>query len=421
MSHLPVHQNKVKALALYGVAAFAAFALTCNVAIVVFFSTGARESLCAYNSTRTTTTATTRTRTMQTKGQVYNIPKEVDIGIANTVENVTRAGVDADAHYNPLFNCSVTSQVQIHIPLEQSSPQKRWILQAVDRFGRAKTVGGDEFYITYYSRDNWNNMDHSCNTTCNRSSTHPTAVALITDRQDGTYELEFVTPPQLVPAESTSNATIDNATMPVTLEKIGEMGVLKVDFLYTCGIGHAFNPMKEAWMVPGNTFTFHTGHVPTPPMRQFVPPRSDVDLAMFNKTIFFGDSLIRELSIVGEGGRNERGFSYRTNPNMQLSQSNLDNWLHDLETWHGVELRGGGANGTKMALITGSSAWDIMYGTELQGLHFGDHLSTIRRLVQVVRAHYPKVTLLWKLPAALVRWPCNVSINMSSQSAPSAD
>ena len=81
-----------------------------------------------------------------------------------------------NAYPDILTNCSVTSQVKI----VRSCPY--WELQAIAEDGTPKEIGGDEFYVTY-TDDFVNDTDK------------PSAVAHVTDQQDGTYRLEFVSSP----------------------------------------------------------------------------------------------------------------------------------------------------------------------------------------------------------------------------------
>jgi hypothetical protein len=110
--------------------------------------------------------------------------------------------------FDPLANCSVTSQVRI------IQKRSQWIIQSIDANGNDKTVGGDEFYVTY--RDSKRPQDGE-----------DTAVALIKDLENGSYALDFVTTPMDPdPADLTG------------------MGNLTVHFEYTCSIGRAHQPMK---------------------------------------------------------------------------------------------------------------------------------------------------------------------------------
>lgn len=79
-------------------------------------------------------------------------------------------------------------------------------MHSVDSQGRNKTIGGDEYYVTYKDQ----------NVVVNAS----TLVALVNDQQDGSYILDFVTTP----------------LNPVPSNLTGR-GMLAVYFQYSCGIG----------------------------------------------------------------------------------------------------------------------------------------------------------------------------------------
>jgi hypothetical protein len=53
-----------------------------------------------------------------------------------------------------------------------------------------------------------------------------------------------------------------------------------------------------------------------------------------------------------------------------------------------------------VALILGSSMWDILVADNIQGPNFTDHLNACRQYVETIRQLYPTVTLFWKAPSA---------------------
>jgi hypothetical protein len=338
----------------------------------------------------------------------YMVPEHVDVEIADFLEGTLPDLWNVnDSAFNPLQNCSVTSQVQIIIPdsRESSAPQP-WILESFDRLGRAKKVGGDEFYVTYHADANDDSVAVSPPPP---PPPPPTAVALITDRLDGTYELDFVEPPPLAASIQTVASATSNKRL-LSNSKQQEFGRLTVYFLYSCGLGQAYKPQKDDWKFGGNTQIHHGIRVPRPDnIRPFVPPQSGVDLGTFDTIVFHGDSLIRQFSIYFREWGNKpdevRGtttkHSYRRNASMFLARATIDAWLKTLEEWHGDMLR----RMNNVALITGSSAWDVTKGNN-QGPQFEDHVAAVRKLVHTVRKRYPKVRLLWKLPSALVRVAC---------------
>lgn len=124
----------------------------------------------------------------------------------------------------------------------------KWILQSTDEFGSEKTVGGDEFYVTYTD----NNKNHRG---IFKSNKH-TDVALVKDLEDGTYDLDFVTTPIEPNPESLSGD-----------------GFLRVWFQYSCGIGFMAQPEKLDWHSGGSSSFYHklTG-IQQPPIRTFQQP-----------------------------------------------------------------------------------------------------------------------------------------------------
>jgi hypothetical protein len=272
--------------------------------------------------------------------------------------------------YDPLANCSVTSQARII----QKSPH--WILQSVDADGKDKTVGGDEFYVTY---------------TDNQRPQHgkPTAAALISDLENGSYALDFVTTP-----------------MDPDSRKLTGVGTLTVHFEYTCNIGRAQQPTKADWKFGGATLIHHSkSNITQPPMRAFRFPPSDIDLSHFGLVVSFGDSMMETL--VRKRGRPwpyiREKVNYRTNIGSELNSTTLDSWLGSMKAWHGKQFHNRAIN---VALLLGSAAWDITTpkpNATRTRPEFSDHLDTCRRFVIKVKALYPNVTVIWKAPAAMVR------------------
>jgi hypothetical protein len=275
--------------------------------------------------------------------------------------------------YDPLANCSVTSQARII----QKSPH--WILQSVDANGNDKAVGGDEFYVSYTDNRRPKNGKH-------------TAAALITDLENGSYALDFVTTP-----------------MDPVSGNITGLGTLTVQFEYTCNIGRAHQPMKADWKFGGATLIHHSkSNITQPPIRAFQFPPSDIDFSPFDLVVSFGDSLM-ETFVRDSRKRNgqrvhRKKVKYEVNPMMELNSTTLDAMLEKMEEWHGKQhLRNSAID---VALLLGSSAWDITEphpNATRARPEFSDHLDTCRRFVLKVQALYPNVTVMWKAPAAMVR------------------
>jgi hypothetical protein len=135
-----------------------------------------------------------------------------------------------------------------------------------------------------------------------------------------------------------------------------------------------------------------------PPLRMFQPPRDHgIDLSVFNLTLSFGDSLMENLVSAGRK-RYRPKLYFKANIGIELSTKTLPVILRKLTKWHKNEL---GNTNKSVALILGSSMWDILQPDNIQGPYFTDHLNTSRRLVETIRQLYPTVTLFWKSPSSV--------------------
>ena len=170
----------------------------------------------------------------------------------------------------------------VQIQIERKCPY--WILQTIDENGNYKTVGGDEFYITYTddyaihtqpsyyqtidpkllpekykhkvsvlvsslleasgstttnptTSNNVTNVPNAATdeatptTTSSLLSSHPTAIADITDYNNGTYKLEFITSP-----------------LNERLHRLNGSGYVIVEFQYICGIGTLNPPIRNHFL-----------------------------------------------------------------------------------------------------------------------------------------------------------------------------
>jgi hypothetical protein len=330
--------------------------------------------------------------------------------------------------YRPLDHCNITNQVQLYIPRAASTTTtnattSHWMLQAVDQHGNLKTMGGDEFYITLYRGRQGNVTKPSL----------PIAVAIVTDERNGRYQLDFVTPPQISKTPTNLQPTAASAAVNDD-DDDGDLTVV-VHFVYTCGMGEAYQPLKHAWQYNGGTPLAHTVHIPqhlfqqsngaaaarlellrfatpslsTPSHRSSPLPK---DLNSYETIVFFGDSMIQQLggfyrppdlpASVGWPSHKRPGAVHHANVRRRLCTTTAASWLESLEAWHGPLLRSSGNHRTRVALVTGSSGWDILTRDASQGPTFQDHLDSVRYLVANILQQYPNVRLIWKLPSALV-------------------
>jgi hypothetical protein len=304
--------------------------------------------------------------------QVFLIPNQTDL----TGVNRLRATTSKLVGVTPLEHCAPTTQIQLQI-----FNASIWILQSLDEQGNKKTVGGDEFYISYrdYGNPDWSGGGDA------------TAVAIQTDLGDGRYLLDFVKPPMAMKYA------------------ISGSGKLIVHFQYTCGIGRMTDPEKDDWTYGGFLgLTTHTPldvHVPAPAIRPF--RMSTVNLSHYQAVLCFGDSIMNNYC-----GNFINGFLYRF-PNVhcagnaggKLALATLDARNEKLQEWHGelLDKSNNSTSNTTVALLRGSAAWDLTEFTHgsVQGRTFDDHIQACRLLIEYVQKRYPKVAIFWKSPQAM--------------------
>lgn len=298
----------------------------------------------------------------------------------------------SQSSYKEIFSsCSATCQVQL-IP---KCPY--WELQTFDEHGAPKTVGGDEFYVTYTDSSIFR-FDHddppfeSTRSLVNESSSkfkpNPgnfTAAAWIMDLQNGRYRLDFQCGPF-------SSCLLGKTT-----------GILTVYFQYTCGIGRMGPPTKGQWSAGGNSVAQYstTTFIRGPPLRSFEPPiatnstnRNRLNLNDFESVLPVGDSLLRQLLKPLPGIR-------FTNIGKPLKTSTVQQWKDHLTHYYG---KTGQLQSDRTALLLGSAVWDVLTPDQVSGGEiktWDDHGQAWHELISYIRTTYPKVTIMWKSPTAL--------------------
>lgn len=326
------------------------------------------------------------------RGGIF-IPSKPDLDIRTEIEQ----SMSSDSP-----NCCC--QVELQIRADDKS-----VLYSLDSNGRRKTEGGDEFYVRY---EDFALVDGDDSKNATRDIITQ-AVAFISDRDDGSYELDFCTTPMYpIPSERTTSTYDKNN---IGGKGGGNIRSITIYFEYTDGIGFLAPPSKQDWLNGGYSHKQYKFELPTdsprPFLRMFSPPTSCVDLSKFDQIFAFGDSTFcqflrqrpnkkgkyyfqKNLRIVGEKVR--MGLSSETVHTLAelLREDEIERELSN-----DVDVK-------KKAIILGSCLWDILGADDiLQGFEFKDHCDACREYVCLLRQRYPGVTLLWKSPMAVhIHW-----------------
>lgn len=345
------------------------------------FLSNATETPIYMEDNRTTTSApssSSSSTSLSPPFEVFLIPNEPLYETQSMVEEAIGPAVLQNPERNPLRNCSASVQFRLILPSDASS----WVLQSMmavvndnATFVIPKTYGGDELYVEWQS-----------------SSTAEVAVAHVTDRNDGTYTLEFVRPPIQQPSQFAAGADV--------------RGRLTIYYDYCCWIGGMFAPEKNDYTRAGEVHTFVSHeHIPRPYMRDFVPPNQDhaIDFSKYDSVITFGDSLLQQFSRRFSMGKfwNPKLY-FKTNVCQCLSDpvADVDSLLHKFHSWHGAAVRQVANSSQRVAVVTGSAVWDAMRGCVRPG--FANHTVAIRSFLASLQAHYPHLDVYWKSPSAVL-------------------
>jgi len=324
-----------------------------------------------------------------------------------------------------LFNGTTTTEDELfgsclptcHVRLIPKCPY--WELETVDCYNRTKTIGGDEFYLTYSdvssiveeetSKDVW---------------TQPvTAVAFWTDQKNGRYLIDFQASPM-----SQQHPTIQS--QPSSYSKNSSSGqgqpgggFFTIYFQYTCGIGRIADRLKASWPHGGQTVGWVRSSVLpnsiAPPIRPFQRLNNEweerhINLFEFSNILPIGDSILRFFLM-------PLGIEF-PNINSPLSQGKLELWKSR------IEAKVNDKNHSESVLIMGSCAWDIIENqnvstttwnidtaysenttddqatnsiSHVQREEWQDHREALTNLLTHVRTTYPELTVVWKSCAGL--------------------
>ncbi|KAL3925397.1 MAG: hypothetical protein SGILL_000433 [Bacillariaceae sp.] len=233
------------------------------------------------------------------------------------------------------------------------------------------------------------------------------AVALIEDRGDGRYELDFCTTP-MHPSLPQQCQHIDDTTLVCSLTVYIE---------YTNGIGSLPPPEKRDWPNGGYTHKKYQIISRSPPfsrpaIRKFRPPTPEILLSNFDQVLFFGDSTFCQF--VRQRPNKKGKYYFRPNcrvvgdkVRVGLDSTVVDSLLEQLEE-SDVDgmLTSQNKSPKGKALIVGSCLWDMLNAMdELQGSLYQDHAEACRTYISELRKRYPEVIVVWKSPMAChIHW-----------------
>ena len=343
------------------------------------------------------------------------VPQEPDKSAQHEVKDVTMG-----APQSTDITCQVCFQN------DESSPST-WSMISYDSTGQRKIKGGDEFYIRYEEFVDIGRNDNNCPEAvedCKEKGVNQTlilqAVAVITDNNDGSYSLDFIQTPI---SHANGTVSLGEATEIIS-SSTAASSALTVYFEYSNGIGFMPPPTKNDWKNGGYTHKCYTvSPCPyRPVIRPFCPPslsslsNGDVNLKMFHKIFFFGDSTMDQFV---RQRPNKKG-KYYFQPNIKvgkkvrlgLNSETIDTLLDQLHNELGEEIVEASRQtqeeddddneGRNAALVVGSCLWDILDPEcTIQGKEYYDHLDACRLYVEGIQQRYPGVQVIWKLPYAV--------------------
>lgn len=357
--------------------------------VYVSFSLGSRSTMDPNN--QSASSATTKSDALpdsaDKKPLAMFLPETPDTSIEKHLKDMI-----PDSSSSPLNSCRVTSQMKLM--LDPKQPNK-WMLQSLDPEGTPKTAGGDEFYITFKHKGDLSDP------------IHPSAVGIAFDRQDGTYEIDFVSPPLALSVDSQYNQREAGGNLTVHLQ-------------YSCGIGFMAPPDKDGWPDGGaahSSFTVLTPSSPT--VHLFQPPSITAGiLSKYEQVLVFGDSAMKQF--VKNGSQAFKpNILFRVKRRKPWTMALIDEHLKVLHMQFGRDLDATNTMTTpspSTSLLLGSSIWDVLASrqefttarrhlvqssTSHSEIIFQDHLQACRHFITTIRQEYPNLHVLWKSPSAM--------------------
>lgn len=259
-----------------------------------------------------------------------------------------------------------------------------WHVESLDCHGNVKTMGGDEYYITYSDQALVVAADKVA---ANAGSDDPdaafwtqpaSAVAWVTDQKNGRYQLDF-------------------QASPMSPQVYSGKGVFTIYFQFTCGIGRMAYPLKVKWPHGGQSIGWARSEVVStlPSIRRFEPPADRPNLFGFSNLLFVGDSLMQ--FFLGALGL------FTPNINQPLNSTTLHNWNDAVDNAIRQKNVSYADDPSDFVLLTGSCAWDIFEEQNTstttednRTLQWEDHRQAVSDFLGHMRLNYPEVTVFWK-------------------------
>jgi hypothetical protein len=327
-----------------------------------------------------------------------------------------RAG---DSELEDPFAIDLINHMEACIPTTQVALDLTWCghdhcpymkMHSLDRQGHCKTQGGDEFYVTYFSSNNFSNQS-------------PDAVGHVYSNNDGSYNVYFHDSTEWLmakewpgaraagvptyflrnppPSAGASSSTDDTDYMV-------KPGKIRVAFQYTCGLGSLFTPpSKNAWTTPGLIHRIHESELLRAELRPEMTalerpsPKFAQELSQYDVVFGVGDSLVRQvMEHAVEMGKYH----------MQIPRSNVKSALNTFTAkrrWketvdfsidkimRNVHFINKDQNEDmpreqkqRWCLLMGSMAWDINADNMGQGMDFHDHQEAMEWIIGYVRNTY---------------------------------
>jgi len=253
------------------------------------------------------------------------------------------------------------------------------IMQSLSLDGKPKTVGGDEFYITYtqgLGNGKWSMFNHYS----------PDAVARIVDLDDGRYELHFVQP---------VGPTINGPRLPLSMVE-GQGGKLDIHLEYTCGVGALWPPAKSNWVDGGSIYTnweaeVDASMVPSIEMKEDrpMPQQFGYEWSRYKSIHSVGNSMIRTFVYGTNGIRRQKNMGQGPNNANPLNLNTLPKWLRVIKKLDTEE----SVNSGDSALLLGSGMWDMLMGTDE---NMDNHLEAVEKYIRGIRIMAPLADIYWK-------------------------